>query len=101
MYSTLQDESEVEAYEKKFLEFLECFNRIANDQIAQLEEEKQYREMVDSISGKHPKKLDDLENFEEFDDMSSGSEKAEGSSEKKKELEENTHWLVKFFKDIP
>jgi predicted metal-dependent hydrolase len=26
--------TETEAYEKKFLEFLECFNRIAYDQIA-------------------------------------------------------------------
>ena len=94
--SSLQDESEVEGYEKKFLEFLECFNRIANDQIAQIEQDKMYRDMVEQISGK-PKRSKSVGDPSTDNELSSGSDKADASSEKKKELDSNTHQLVKFF----
>ena len=52
--------------------------------------------MVEQISGK-PKRSKSVGDPSTDNELSSGSDKADASSEKKKELDSNTHQLVKFF----
>jgi hypothetical protein len=58
-----------------------------------------YKDMVEQISGKS-KRSKSVEDPSTDNDLSSGSDKDDVRSEKKKELESNAHQLVKFFQEI-
>jgi hypothetical protein len=94
-YRSLEKESE--SYEKKFLEFLECFNTIASDQIAHTEQEMQMSELADQMTARRSQSAANpvLEN-----PMSSESDTAAGQTEKSLIKELRTHQLVKFFKEL-